>query len=45
VGDRLLQVPRAARRVAEFLEGGPDDEIQADVVGFVAALVDAVRGR
>jgi hypothetical protein len=33
------------RRVAEFLQGGPDDEIQADVVGFVAALLDAVRGR
>jgi len=33
------------RRVAEFLQGGPDDEIQADVVGFAAALLDAVRGR
>ena len=33
------------RRVAEFLHGGPDDEIQADVVGFVAALLDAVSGR
>jgi hypothetical protein len=33
------------RRVAEFLQGGPDDVIQADVVGFVAALLDAVRGR
>ncbi len=29
------------RRVAEFLQGGPDDEIQADVVGFVSALLDA----
>lgn len=27
------------RRVAEFLQGGPDDEIQADVVGFVKALL------
>ena len=23
------------RRVAEFIEGAPDDDIQADVVGFV----------
>lgn len=30
------------RRVAEFLQGGPDDEIQADVVGFVGALLEAV---
>jgi len=28
------------RRVAEFLQGGPDEEIQADVVGFVKALLD-----
>jgi hypothetical protein len=27
------------RRVAEFLFGGPDDEIQADVVGFIQALL------
>lgn len=27
------------RRVAEFLQGGLDDEIQADVVGFVKALL------
>jgi len=33
------------RRVAEFLHGGPDQEAQADVVGFVAALLDAIRGR
>jgi hypothetical protein len=33
------------RRVAEFLRGGPDEETQADVVGFVAALLDVVRGR
>jgi hypothetical protein len=33
------------RRVAEFLQGGPDDGIQADVVGFVAALLDAVHRR
>lgn len=31
------------RRVAEFLQGGPEEEIQADVVGFVAALLDAVH--
>jgi len=28
------------RRVAEFLYGGPDDETQAEVVGFVAQLLD-----
>jgi hypothetical protein len=28
------------RRVAEFLQGGPDDQIQADVVGFVQALIE-----
>ena len=28
------------RRVAEFLIGGADDEIQADVVGFVTRLLD-----
>ncbi len=28
------------RRVAEFLQGGPDDEVQADVVSFVRQLVD-----
>jgi hypothetical protein len=27
-------------RVAKFLQGGPDNEIQADVVGFVKALLD-----
>jgi hypothetical protein len=26
-------------RVAEFLTGGPDDIIQADVVGFVDAFL------
>jgi hypothetical protein len=31
------------RRVAEFLQGGPDDEIQADVVGFVRALLEACQ--
>lgn len=30
------------RRVAEFLSGGPDDAIQADVVGYVGALLRAV---
>jgi len=29
------------RRVAQFLAGGPDDEIQADVVGHVTALLAA----
>ena len=28
------------RRVAAFLTGGPDDAIQADVVGFVSRLLD-----
>jgi hypothetical protein len=28
------------RRVAEFLVGGADDDIQADVVGFVTRLLD-----
>jgi len=28
------------RRVAEFLTGGPDDAIQADVVGFIRQLLD-----
>ena len=28
------------RRVAEFLMGGPDDDIQADVVGFVGRLLE-----
>ena len=27
------------RRVAEFVTGGPDDEVQADVVGFVSQLL------
>jgi hypothetical protein len=27
------------RRVAEFLQGGPDEQIQADVAGFVEALL------
>jgi hypothetical protein len=27
-------------RVAEFVTGRPDDEIQADVVGFLTALLD-----
>jgi hypothetical protein len=31
------------RRVAEFLKGEPDDEIQADVVGFVRALLEACK--
>lgn len=28
------------RRVAEFITGGPDDDLQADVVGFVSQLLD-----
>lgn len=27
------------RRVAEFMTGGPDDDIQADVVGFVSQVL------
>ena len=33
------------RRVASFIQGGLNHEIQADVAGFVAALLNAVRGR
>ena len=33
------------RRVAEFLHGRPDDEVQADVAGFVRALLDRVAGQ
>lgn len=49
---RALQVLRndfchhdsvGARRVAEFLRGAPDDEIQADVVGFVKALLERLH--
>ncbi len=32
------------RRVAEFLTGGRDDAVQADVVGFVDALLRRVQG-
>ena len=31
-----------ASRVAAFLTGGRDDELQADVVGFVSQLLDKV---
>jgi hypothetical protein len=31
------------RRVAEFLHGGPDEEIQADAVGFVRALLERCK--
>ena len=31
------------RRVAEFLTRGPDDEIQADVLGFVSQLLERCR--
>jgi len=31
-------------RVAEFLQGGPDDEIQADVVGFIRRLLTRCAG-
>jgi hypothetical protein len=29
---------------AQFLGGGPDDEVQADVVGFVAQLLSLTSG-
>jgi len=32
------------RRVAEFLMAGPNDEIQADVVGFVRELLKNLEG-
>lgn len=31
------------RRVAEFITGGPDDTIQADVVGFIGQLLARVQ--
>ncbi|MCX5866194.1 MAG: hypothetical protein NT009_01760, partial [Proteobacteria bacterium] len=31
-------------RVAEFLQGGPDEEIQADVVGFIRRLLTRCAG-
>ena len=31
------------RRVAEFVTGGPDDEVQADVVGFVSQLLKSLE--
>ena len=31
------------KRAAEFLRVGPDDEIQADVVGLVSSLLRAVQ--
>jgi hypothetical protein len=39
--DRDFMDPESVgpRRVAEFVMGGPDDDIQADVVGFVHALL------
>ena len=30
------------RRVAEFMSGGPDNEIQVDAVGYIRALLDAL---
>ena len=30
------------KRTAEFLRGGPDDEIQADVVGLVSSLLKSI---
>ena len=39
--DFLNQGAVGPRRVALFLSGGPDDEIQADVVGYVNALLAA----
>ncbi len=38
--DFLVHDAIGPRRVAEFLAGGPDDTIQADVVGFVRRLID-----
>lgn len=32
------------RRVAEFIQGGPNDAIQADVAGFVGSFLESVRG-
>jgi hypothetical protein len=42
--DFLVHDGAGPRRVAEFLQGGPDDEIQADVVGFVRLLLERCGG-
>jgi hypothetical protein len=42
-GDFLDYDGIGPRRVAEFLRGAPDYEVQADVVGFVRALLDRCR--
>jgi len=41
--DFLVHDGVGPRRVAEFLTGGPDDTIQADVVGFIRQLVEHCR--
>lgn len=37
----VLDAP-GPRRVAEFITGGADDEIQADVVGFMGQLLRGI---
>jgi len=37
--DFLNQAGSGPRRVSEFMHGAPDDDIQADVVGFVRMLL------
>lgn len=41
--DFLNQDGPGPRRVAEFITGAPDDEIQADVVGFVRMLLREIE--
>jgi hypothetical protein len=41
--DFLVHDGPGPRRVAEFVTGGPDDAIQADVVGFVRSLLEGCR--
>ena len=39
LGDLMDHDAAGPRRAAEFMGGGPDDEVQAEVAGFVRALV------
>jgi hypothetical protein len=42
--DFLNQDGLGPRRVSEFMRGAPDDDIQADVVGFVRLLLKGLGG-
>ena len=43
--DFLLHDAIGPRRVAEFLQGSPDDAVQADVVGLVQQVLRAFSGQ